>query len=212
MWQSLGFIPGPQNKTSWDCTFRSLQWLGWANAILTLPIFLFSYFHPCELGAQINLTSQYLLQIIIKCHLSKHQNRNRTDPWTKLFHFSALTLLSHSLSDPPTTRKTTNSKGRLLTWADTLSHWSSLLPACRKMRLWTFNMCESASGVTVQHWLSQRIFSQGQPQVQVETDTDSKGKGSWVWWLTALGKWEEGQELKTTRGYMRFHSRKRKKK
>lgn len=62
--------------------------------MLSWPFLFSSLWAGCPLGAQINLTSQYLLQIIIKCHLSKHQNRNRTDPWTKLFHFSALTLLT----------------------------------------------------------------------------------------------------------------------
>lgn len=95
MWQSLGFIPGPQNKTSWDCTYQASGIFSDSDGqMLSWPFLFSSLWAGCPLGAQINLTSQYLLQIIIKCHLSKHQNRNRTDPWTKLFHFSALTLLT----------------------------------------------------------------------------------------------------------------------
>lgn len=208
MWQSLGFIPAPQNKTSWDCTYQAsgifsdLDGLSW-------PFLFSSLWSGCPLVAQMNSTSQYLLQIIIKCLPSKQQNRNRRDRERSSSIF-LLSPFSLSLGDPH--------KKNYKQWRETsdVSRHSQALDsaaACmQENEALNVQYVRVSSGVVLQHWLSQCIFGQGQPQGQAETDTGSKGKGSWVWWLTAPGKWEEGQELKTTRGYMRFHSRKQRKK
>lgn len=98
MWQSLGFIPAPQNKTSWDCTYQAsgifsdLDGLSW-------PFLFSSLWSGCPLVAQMNSTSQYLLQIIIKCLPSKQQNRNRRDRERSSSIF-LLSPFSLSLGDP----------------------------------------------------------------------------------------------------------------